>query len=265
MDNSRSVIRCDDASFLVRARYAAGLRKRKSRSVNDRLRILQALCTWPEFSFTSYRMVDSLRRQGIAPQTVIDVGANVGQFAVAAMKLLAPNKLYAFEPIPEVCQKLKRNTASIPQVEASELALAEAAGSRQFHLNSHSHSSSLLPLAKIHREAFPDACEVRTFEVGLSTLDQFFAEIDLGQPVLLKLDVQGYEANVIKGGKATLRKLQWVVAETSLRPLYEGEPLFIEFVEMMAEAGFRFLRPVGSHTDPRTGEILQLDALFERM
>jgi len=55
-----------------------------------------------------------------------------------------------------------------------------------------------------------------------------------------------------------------VVAETSLRPLYEGEPLFLDLVEMMGALGFRFLRPVGWLSDPRSGEVLQLDALFEQ-
>lgn len=55
-----------------------------------------------------------------------------------------------------------------------------------------------------------------------------------------------------------------MVAETSLQPLYEGEPLFLGLVRMMGEGGSRFLRPVGWLTDPRRGEVLQLDALFER-
>ena len=79
------------------------------------LQIARALLTWPKFSRTSFRLVNALRRQEIAPRTVIDVGANAGQFAVAAAKLLAPAKLYAFEAIPEVCERLKKNTAAIPE------------------------------------------------------------------------------------------------------------------------------------------------------
>lgn len=232
--------------------------------MNEKLRLLRALCTWPKFSLTSFRLVDALRRQGVRPRTVIDVGANVGQFAVAAVKLLAPAKLYGFEPIPEVWEKLKRNTASLPQVEAQGLALGEATGQREFHLNSHSHSSSLLSLGHGHREAFPNAREIAAIAIQMSTLDTVFAGKELVSPVLLKLDVQGYEAKVLEGGKATLARVRWVVAETSLRPLYEGEPLFLDLVGIMAEAGFRFLRPVSYLADPRSGEVLQLDALFER-
>ena len=228
------------------------------------LQIARALLTWPKFSRTSFRLVDALRRQEIAPRTVIDVGANVGQFAVAAFKLLAPAKLYAFEAIPEVCERLKKNTTTIQQVEAAALALGETEGRREFHLNSYSLSSSILSLSRGHLEAFPYAREVATIDVQMSTLDTVFAGKALAPPVLLKLDVQGYEAKVIEGGKATLARTRWVVAETSLRPLYEGEPLFLDLVRMMNEYGFRFLRPVGWLSDPRNGEVLQLDALFER-
>jgi FkbM family methyltransferase len=227
--------------------------------------LAQALTTWPKFSRTSFRLVDALRRQEILPRTVIDVGANAGQFAIAAAKLLAPARLYAFEPIPEVWEVLKRNTASIDQIETAALAIGEAVGRREFHLNSHSHSSSLLPLGHGHRDAFPHAREIGTIQISMSTLDTFFAGRDLVPPVLLKLDVQGYEVKVIEGGPSTLCRVKWVVAETSLRPLYEGEPLLLDLVAIMAAAGFRFLRPVGWLTDPRNGEILQLDALFERV
>jgi FkbM family methyltransferase len=245
-------------------RFAYPEREQWKAMLNEKLGLLGAVCTWPKFSLTSYRLVNALRRQEIQPRTVIDVGANVGQFAVAAAKLLAPKKVYAFEAIPEVCERLKKNTAAIPQVEAAALALGENEGRREFHLNSYSVSSSILSLSRGHLEAFPDAREVATIDVEMSTLDAVFADKALATPVLLKLDVQGYEAKVIEGGKETLARTRWVVAETSLRPLYEGEALFLDLVRLMDESGCRFLRPVGWLNDPRSGEVLQLDALFER-
>jgi predicted RNA methylase len=73
----------------------------------------RAVCTWPKFSLTSFRLVDALRRQRIAPRTVIDVGANVGQFAVAAIRLLEPAMLYSFEPLPGIVDRLQKNVAGI--------------------------------------------------------------------------------------------------------------------------------------------------------
>src|SRR5258708_37960416 len=75
---------------------------------------LRAMLRWPCFSVTSYRMVDDLRRQGVRPRTVIDVGANVGQFALAALELWAPAALHAFEPVEEAHRALRRHLARYP-------------------------------------------------------------------------------------------------------------------------------------------------------
>ncbi len=229
------------------------------------MRLLRAACTWPVFSLTSFRMLDSLRRQGIAPRTVIDAGANVGQFAVAAIRLLEPAMLYSFEPLPGIFDRLQKNLAGIEGVAVLPVALGDHEGSSTFHINAHSHSSSILPLAAAHLAAFPNATEVQTIKVPMTTLDSFFADKHLDKPVLLKLDVQGYEAKVLAGGRQILSRTKWVVAETSLRPMYEGEPLFLDLVEMMKGFGFRFLRPVGWLKEPHSGEIIQIDALFERI
>jgi len=209
-------------------------------------------------------MVEALRRQGIRPRTVIDVGANAGQFAVACARLLRPAAIYSFEPIPEVAARLQRNLGRMRGAAAFTLAVGEREGMVDFHLNQHSHSSSVLRLAKGHRAAFPYAIEGETIRVPMTTLDSFFAGRELPEPVLLKLDVQGYEAKVVAAGCATLRRVRWVVAEASLRRMYEEEPLLLDLAHLMRSERFIFLRPVGSLTDPRNGEMLQLDALFER-
>ena len=103
-----------------------------------------------------------------------------------------------------------------------------------------------------------------TTTVEASTLDRIFESIDLAPPVLLKLDVQGYEAKVLLGGVKTLKRVDYVVLEASLRPMYNGEVLFLDLVRLMAGYGFRFLRPVGWLADRKTDEVLQMDALFER-
>jgi FkbM family methyltransferase len=225
---------------------------------------IRALLTWPEFSLTSYYMVSGLIKQGIAPRTIIDGGANVGQFAVAAIKLFPNAHVYSIEPHPECFERLRRNVRNLSNVTAFQFALGDTEGTVDLHINSHEHSSSLLPLGARHRAAFPQAIETGRVSVRVSTLDNLFAAIDLEPPVLLKLDLQGYEATALRGGTETLTRIQYVVLEASFKPLYEGETLFLDLVRSMEACRFRFSRPVGSLSDPSTGEILQVDALFER-
>src|SRR5215213_6191707 len=185
---------------------------------------LRALATWPKFSVTSYFMVSRLLKQGVAPRTVVDVGANVGQFAVASAKLFPKAQVYSFEPVPECADELRKNVARLGHVTVHPFALGEEEGTVSFHVNAYSLSSSLLPLAESHREAFPEAREERTIEVEVSTLDRVFAKMKLERPVLIKLDVQGYEAQVLRGGEETLQRADYVVMEASFSAMYEGEP-----------------------------------------
>lgn len=225
---------------------------------------IRAVLSWSKFSVTSFTMISGLVRQGILPKTVIDVGANVGQFAVASAKLFPNVPVHSFEPDPDCVAVLEKNVRSLGNVSVYPVALGDEEGEVAFHVNSHSQSSSILALAENHIVAFPDARERGTIQVKVSTLDKTFTGVELRGPVLLKLDVQGYEAQALRGAVKTLRRVDYVVLEASFKPMYRGEVLFMEIVGMMEGYGFSFLRPVGLLPDPHTGEIIQMDALFRR-
>ena len=209
-------------------------------------------------------MVSALKRQNIRAKTVLDIGANVGQFTVAVAKLYPGVQVHAFEPVPESFLKLRKNVSKLENVSVYQMALGDAEGETMCHINSHSQSSSLLSMSKEHHSAFPDAQEINQVPIKISRLDTIFANQRFDSPILLKIDVQGYEAQVLRGGEETLKRTQHVVAETSFKTLYQGELLFMDLVRLMEPRGFHFIRPVGWLSDPRTSEILQMDALFSR-
>lgn len=213
---------------------------------------IKALITWPKFSITSYFMISGLAKQGILPRTVLDVGANVGQFAVAAAKIFPDVQVYAFEPAPECVVKLRKKVFALGNIDVYPFALGDCEGEATFHVNSYNLSSSILPLAQAHREAFPKAREVNTITVKVSTLDQVFTNFEFQPPVLLKLDVQGYEAQVLRGAVETLKRVDYVILETSFKPMYEGELLFRDILRIMEEQHFRFERPIGWLVTART-------------
>jgi FkbM family methyltransferase len=225
-------------------------------------RAFVAMLAWPKFSMSAYSLVTKIARQGLAPGTIIDVGANVGQFAIAAARTFPGARIRSFEPHPDCVEQFKRNTRKLANVSISPLALGDRRGTTDFHLNTLSYSSSILPLADAHRDAFPQAQETRCVSVPMSTLDDELGDIDLAPPVLLKLDVQGYEAPVLHGAARALARVDHVLLETSFKPMYEGEAVFMDVARLMDAAGFEFLRPVDWLADPRTGEILQADVLF---
>ncbi|OAD23264.1 methyltransferase, FkbM family [Candidatus Thiomargarita nelsonii] len=79
--------------------------------------------------------------------------------------------------------------------------------------------------------------------MNLSTLDKVFNAMTLEPPVLLKLDVQGYESTTLRGGRDTLKRVDYVILEASFKPMYEGEMLFMDIVRLMEEYGFQFFAP----------------------
>jgi FkbM family methyltransferase len=220
---------------------------------------------WPVFSISSFHMLSALLSYDIRPASIIDVGANVGQFAVAAAKKFPHAHVHSFEPLPDCASRLRRNVHRLRNVSVYDVALGETEGSCTMHVNSYTLSSSLLSLAPAHQRAFPYATEVGMVDVQISTLDKTFEDIDLPRPILLKLDVQGYEAKVLAGATNLLKSVDHAVIEASLKPMYEGETLFDGLADLMTAFGFRFKATVGQLFDPSSGEILQVDALFERV
>ena len=103
-----------------------------------------------------------------------------------------------------------------------------------------------------------------TTTIRISTLDAVLDTVEFSPPVLLKVDVQGYEGHVLRGAEKTLRRVDYVILEASFRPMYEGELLFLDLVKLLDSYGFSFSRPVGWLADRNTGEYLQMDALFVR-
>jgi FkbM family methyltransferase len=198
----------------------------------------------------------------VTATTIIDVGANIGQFAVAASRIFAADAVYCFEPAPDCVARLRRNVASLRGTDVRAVALSDRTGDGLLYVNSHRHSSSMLPLAEAHKEAFPKASVIARVKTAVSTLDCEFADQPLRRPALLKIDVQGGEAAVIRGASATLKQVDYVVVETSFRPMYEGEAPFDSIRCLMEQSGFNSWRPVGWLSHPRTHEVLQMDALF---
>lgn len=225
----------------------------------------RAAVTWPVFSRTSYAMVSGLADQGLRPRTIIDAGANKGQFTVAARNLLRPEQIHAFEPLPDMGAELAHRCKAYPEVVVHHMALGATDGEAALHVNRHHQSSSLLPLRARHLAAFPDARELNDVVVKIGRLDEALAGEPLAPPVLLKIDTQGSEADVLAGATGMLHHVDCIVLETSFTPLYEGERVFREILTIMEGVSFEFVRPVGSLRDRRTGEYMQMDALFRRL
>lgn len=220
---------------------------------------------YKQFRSPHRAMVQTLVRLGVAPQTVLDVGANLGQFAIPASYAWPNAAIHCVEPLPEAVSYLEARARLRPQIHVHPVAVGAAAGTVTLHVNANSGSSSVLPLGDVHRAAFPNAVEAGNITVPIETLDALFADADLRPPILLVIDVQGFEFAVLTGAERLLRSVEWVILEASTRPMYDGERPIGDLLATMQSAGFALQAFVGRLEDPSTGAIVQVDPLFRRV
>ncbi len=205
-----------------------------------------------------------LREHGI--DLILDVGANVGQFAQAILALGYSGRIVSFEPLSSAHAVLLAESRDNPRWQVAErCCLGEREGEVEINVSQKSISSSLLPILPEHVALSREATYVGRETVTMHRLDAI-APLFLGESraPFLKIDVQGYEEQVLRGAQETLDRLVGLQIELSMCPVYDGQTLFLPLVDRIIGLGFTPYRFVPSFMDPRNGRWLQADGLFFR-
>jgi len=227
-------------------------------------RIFRAMLTWPTFSIASFTIVSRMDRLGIRPQTVIDVGANIGQFATAACALFAKAHVHSFEPHPAACAALRKTLKRFPNSTIYETAVGDSVGSAAFVVSNDSQSSSLMEPTEFQKAVYPKASVNGVIDVPVTTLDTVFGGRPLSRPMVLKLDVQGAEHSVLKGGPVIVAQADYILVELALKPLYKGQYGFEAMLQLLRDLGFRPLQPLDLHWSHTDSAVTEMDWLFGR-
>lgn len=215
-------------------------------------------------SIASQKILLSIKNYVPEFNTIIDVGANSGQFAIASSKFYNNAFIYSFEALPSLYNVIKENTKEIEKIKIFNFALGSEKGEIEFFQNDYSLASSALEIHKNQTELFPSTASVKKIKVKCERLDDVQGEMNLASPVLLKLDVQGFEKKVLEGAQATLKKVDYLLFETSFLPMYNNEPLFNEMNAYVNELGFELVAPVGIF-QASDMKILQMDVLYKKI
>ncbi len=171
-------------------------------------------------------------------RSVIDVGANKGQFALYARVSFPEAQIYSLEPLSGPRAKLERLFKGDPSMHVLPYAAGAAPGNASIHVSRSDDSSSLLAMTSLQTERFPGTEHVSAEAIEVRRLDDLFAGIELPSPVLLKLDVQGFELEALRGATELITRVDSVLCECSFVPFYEGQALFEDIHAFMVEHGF---------------------------
>lgn len=210
-----------------------------------------------------YRLGQLLDLHGVL--TVVDIGANEGQFARSLRTNGYAGDILSIEPLHDAFAQLSRHAGSDPRWTTLHAAVSDENGAVSVNVAANSYSSSVLPMTAAHLAADPQSAYRRTEEVDAYTLDTLVVDKGLDPArTAFKIDVQGYESAVLDGGSATLATAAVIQVEMSLVELYAGQALMPEIAERMNAAGLTLWLLEPGFSDRANGRLLQCDGVFVR-
>ena len=194
-------------------------------------------------------------------KTIIDVGANEGQFINSINRILPGKKIFAFEPIKVCYDKLVSNTKHL-NVTAFNCGLSDHSGKSEINISENFVSSSILPIENLTTSLYPESHYVNKQTIELKRLDDVLAGVDIATNILLKIDVQGYEQKVIAGSVNILKNIAVLIIEFSYQPLYADQWLFDDTYKYFTSIGFKFVGIADQVNSKTSGVPIYGDAIF---
>lgn len=217
-------------------------------------------------SLTSFVLLKNLKFFALTSRAkqitvIIDVGANIGQFSHMARYCWPGAEIFAFEPDYSSFCQLNNNHGSDCYVKSYNYAIGSSQGQLSLNIGQTTTQNSLLKeFGKVSNE---------TRLVSVETLDNLFCEAKIfseceSDILLLKIDVQGYELEVLKGSVRFLERVDFVLVEVSLSNLFQDGAKIDEVWQFMTKNRFVYHSIIDFYQDKQSKRILQMDILFER-
>jgi FkbM family methyltransferase len=196
-----------------------------------------------------------LKRCGFSPNAAIDVGAYSGEWTSTLRRLFPRTRVLMIEPQEVKTEELQMLCSCNSGLDLATVLLGPEVGERVGFYESDTASSVLQDANHV--------CGPSKF-LPMTTLDLLTAEKKFPPPDLIKLDVQGYEMEVLEGASQTLKSAQVVLMEVNLIPIYKDAPLVHETVRYMSDKDFRVYDVGTFFRRPFDNALWQMDIVFVR-
>lgn len=199
----------------------------------------------PNWQLSTYEIVNDLKRRFalFKIDLVIDVGANSGQYRDLLRERVGyTGPIASFEPIPELARKIAERAKSDLSWDIKHMALGSTVGHAEFNIMAESQFSSLLAPRQGDGALFQDMNKVtERVTVAVSTLDTVLpALLKQHNPrgVFLKIDTQGFDLEVLRGGRHSLPLIAALQTEASVHRIYDQAPGYQEVIDFLQSNGF---------------------------
>lgn len=209
----------------------------------------------------SLELLELIKKDNYKPAVIFDVGANIGTWTLLAKSFFPDAAVHAFEPLPEHLAKLNSNTGKLTQMTIHRFCLGNENKDAIINVSSFSDSSSILEATPLEYEQY-GIKKTGEETVHIERVEDLIEQGVLPVPDIIKLDVQGFELEVLKGTGKYLSNATYLIIEVSFRKYYYGQPMFLDIANYLS--GFNFDICAFGHSTP-TGQVLgQIDVLFKK-
>ena len=172
---------------------------------------------------------------------IIDVGSNKGQFILLAEKLFKNIEILSFEPISELYEKQKKFFKNKTNINFFNIGLGSNKSRMILNITRKKDSSSFLKI-KDSILLGKEFNIIEKREILISTLDDILKNYNLTGSILLKLDVQGYELEVLKGSSTILKKIKYIIIEIPDKQLYVKQDIGNSILNYLEIHNFKILK-----------------------
>ena len=189
---------------------------------------------------------------------VIDIGAHKGEFLEKMLKIEKVKSFYAFEPQKDIFNILSKKFSKNNKITLLNYAADKEVANKKLQINKLSMTSSL---AKVNEKSLylnlknfltgSKSSFIDEYEVQTNTVDNIFKDVNL-KKTLLKIDVEGFEMNVVKGSQMKLKEIPYILIENQFGNHYKNNN-FNDIKDVLIKYNFvvlkRFIFPTMHYQD----------------
>lgn len=194
---------------------------------------------------------------------ILDIGANIGQYAIEMRRSGYKGLIISFEPIEEAYRKLAQKSANDKNWIAYNYAIGDINGESTINISQNLVSSSINQSLEQLEQSEPTAKYIRKEQIHIKTMDTVWDSLGVSNKnIFMKIDTQGYEKQVLDGAAESLKKIKGLQIEMALVPSYHNASTFDQIKQRIEALGFELMAIENGFYDKTSGRQLEVDGIF---